>query len=104
MLDGAPAPPADTRRCKGKERRGEESGPSLFGEALIWSGSVPPPLLLAALHVEQRLAGSKEARSCVSWMQLKIYLAANGKFPTEGQTYITYQREIGMLHLGQKGT
>lgn len=24
VLDGAPAPPADTRRCKGKERRGEE--------------------------------------------------------------------------------
>lgn len=65
---------------------------------LVW---LCAPLLLAARHVEQCLAGSEEVRSCESWMQLKIHLAANGKFTTEGQTYITYQTVIDML-LGKK--
>lgn len=38
----------------------------------------------------------------VMWAQLKIHLAANGKFTTEGHTYITFSRQREIWRLLQK--
>lgn len=73
--------------------------PSWFGEALIWPGSVPP-LLLAASHAEQCLAGSEEVRSCESWEAVKYQLGSKWQIH-HWRSDIHHLKAIDVL-LGQK--
>lgn len=65
--------------------------PSWFGETLIWSGSVPLRSWRPATQ-SNALQGQGKWGLVNHGKQLNIRLAANGKFTTEGHTYITQKR------------